>query len=246
MSSTVEKEYPNEVHLTLYGHLKELRSRIFKSLIALILLFILGLAINDSIWIFIMSAVPEGLKTYTLDPFDGFILRMKIAFYFSVYIALPVLAFQVYGFIRPALRNKEDKTARIFIFGAFVLLSTALGFTHLVMPYLMESLLSFSPPNSQALPDAAKWVSRLLTIYLGFSILFQVPLVILLSIAMDFVEASFYKLHRKWVIVILLILCAIFSPPDLGSQILIFIPLYVLFELAILVGSFWRKKRCSD
>jgi sec-independent protein translocase protein TatC len=122
-----------------------------------------------------------------------------------------------------------------------LLLLIAFYFTYSFLPFLIENLQAFSPEGVEVEADVMPYISTILTIYLGFSILFQIPLIIFLTIVQGIVELKTYTENRKWVVVILLILCAVFSPPDLASQIIIFIPLYTLFEISLLVSRVVKR-----
>jgi sec-independent protein translocase protein TatC len=189
-----------------------------------------------------MSGVPEDIQRRSGNPLDGFKVSMTIATYFGLFLSLPFAAYQVYAFIRPALQSREDNTALLYLFGGFILILGAITFTHFSLPHLIGALLSFLPEIGVIQADILDYVSTILTIYLGFAIVFQIPLLVFLSILQGFVAPEVYSQNRRWVVVILLILCAIFSPPDFQSQLLIFFPLYTLFELALLLGRLLRKK----
>jgi len=208
-------------------------------------MFIVGFVIGDYLFAFIMSAVPDNVQARAGGVIDGFQVRVKLALYFGVFCGLPVIIHQSYGFVRPALRLKEDGAFRMYLIGGFILLAGALTFTHITLPHLIKAFNSFVPQSRQVLiqADIKAYIDTILTIYLGFSIVFQVPLVVFLTIVQGFVEASVYTENRKWVVVVLLILCAMFSPPDIQSQFLLFVPLYTLFEVAILLGKLLGPKK---
>lgn len=235
------KEYPREVQLSLFDHLKELRNRLFKCLLLVLLFFIIGLGVSDFIYEFLSSAIPEGVNHRIGSLTDPFFLKVKLALYTGFFFALPFITWQIYGFIRPALKVSSDSFARVFIISSFFLLLIAFYFTYSFLPFLIENLQAFSPEGVEVEADVMPYISTILTIYLGFSILFQIPLIIFLTIVQGIVELKTYTENRKWVVVILLILCAVFSPPDLASQIIIFIPLYTLFEISLLVSRVVKR-----
>jgi sec-independent protein translocase protein TatC len=235
------------VQLTLVEHLRELRNRLFKALVSVLIIFVVGFIFSDQLFAFMMKAIPEGVKAESGTLFEGFQVRVKISLYFAIFLSLPVIITQIYGFVRPALRLKEDNTFRIYIYGGFILLAGSLAFTHFTMPHLVGALQGFIPGTEdikvETRADILPYITTMLTIYLGFSICFQAPLIVFLTIVQDFVEAKVYTENRKWVIVILMILCAMFSPPDLMSMGMLFAPLYILFELAIIFGRLLARKR---
>jgi sec-independent protein translocase protein TatC len=207
------------------------------------LLFLAAFMGSDYVFQWLMTAVPPEVMARSGSMLDPFMMKIQIATYCGIFLALPVIIHQSYGFIRPALKDVEDKSIRMYIIGGFILLMGALAFTHNTLPYLIKALYSFVPTTREVLiqADIKEYVSNILTIYLGFSILFQIPLVVFLTIVQGFVESTIYTEHRKWVVVILLILCAVFSPPNVESMILLFVPLYGLFEIAVVLGRFVKK-----
>jgi len=168
---------------------------------------------------------------------------MMIATYFGLFLSLPFIVHQIYAFVSPALKKHEDRTAKLYLFLGFFLILGAIAFTHLSLPHMIGALLSFLPEIGVVQADILDYVSTILTIYLGFAIVFQVPLLVFISILQGFVDSKVYSRNRRWVIVILLTLAAIFSPPDLQSQLIIFFPLYTLFEVALLLGRIMRSRR---
>ena len=237
----MDEDYPREIHLSLFGHLKELRGRLFKCVLLVLVLFIIGFFFSDYLYEFLTKPIPEGVTKRIGALMEGIMLRLKLAFYAACFFGMPYITYQMYGFIRPALKVKDDSFTRLFILSAYVLLALAFYFTYSFLPFLVENLQAFAPKDSEVEADVMSYISDILTIYLGFSILFQVPLVIFLTIVQGIVDRKTYTDNRRWVIVILLVLCAVFSPPDLISQIIIFIPLYSLFELSILASRIFKR-----
>jgi sec-independent protein translocase protein TatC len=200
--------------------------------------FLAAFSCSDIIFKWLMTAVPENVQARTDSLIDPFVMKISIASYVGAFLSLPFVLFQAYAFVRPALKPHEDNSIRMFLGGGFFLLLGAIAFTHSILPYLIKALYTFVPQNLDVLieADIKSYTSMILTVYLGFSILFQVPLVVFLSIAQDFVDSMVYRENRKWVVVILLVLCAVFSPPNVESMVLLFVPLYLLFEISVLLG----------
>ena len=236
-----ETDYPNEVSLGLIEHLRELYHRLIISVLCLLLLTVIGFFFSEKMFILLMNALPEGVAQKNFSLFGPFMMRLKLSFYFGLFFSLPILAYQGYAFVKPALKLKENKFAMMFLFGGWLLLLTAITFTYQALSFFVESLLSWSPEGVVNEAEITHFISDFLTIYLGFAILFQIPLVIFLLIGQGLISAKTFKENRRWVVVILLILCALFTPPDPISQIAVFIPIYALFELAIFLGAWYRN-----
>lgn len=237
-------DYPRELSLSFLGHLRELYRRLVFCLAFTAVFVAAGFVWGGELYGLLMRTIPAGVIQYNESLFGPFVLRTKIAVYFGIFFSLPVYTQQAYLFIRPALKRPEDSFARALIFLAWALLLMSLAFTSLLLPYFITALLSWTPEGVRNFANVNIYIDTFLAIYLGFSILFQVPLVIYLTIRNGFVSAEYYASHRKWVIVITLALAAIFTPPDVLSQIIVSIPIYALFEAALLLGRL-SEKRCS-
>ena len=209
-----------------------------------ILMFVIAYVFSDDIFAWLMTAVPENVEARSGAMMESFLMKMQISMYCGTFLSLPFIVHQIYGFIRPALKNIEDATVRMYLGGGFFLLIGALAFTHTILPHLIESLQSFVPTTRKIIvqADIKDYISNILTFYLGFSILFQVPLVVFLTIVQGFVDYKIYTGNRKVVIIVLLTLCAIFSPPDIQSCIILFLPLQALFEISVLLGRLVKKR----
>jgi sec-independent protein translocase protein TatC len=237
----LDEEYPREVQLSLFDHLKELRSRLFWCVGVIVVFFIMGFIFGDPIYKFLTAGIPDDIRQRSGSLTEPIMLKIKIAIYSGCFFALPFITWHIYGFLRPALKVKDDSFARTFIISFFGLLLLAFFFTYNFIPHLIRNLQAFAPEGVELEADVLEYISTILTVYLGFSIIFQVPLIIFLTIIQGVVELKTYTENRKWVVVILLVLCAIFSPPDLISQIIIFIPLYGLFEISLLASRLLKR-----
>lgn len=214
----------------------------FRCLVSVIVFTAIGFFFSQHIFDLILMSVPDEITRKCFDLPGHFILMVKLSVYFGIFFSLPVMTWQAYGFVQPALRSAENNFVKTVIFLGWLLLLTGLAFTHFALPLMIETLLgtwSFEGVVNEA--DILKYTSFILTIYLGFSILFQLPLLIFLSIITGLVDANFYSENRKIGIIALMLLCAIFTPPDVFSLFLVFFPVYLLFESSIFCGRFFRK-----
>jgi len=229
----------------LTDHLRELYVRVFKALIILAFACIACLVFSETLIDFVLKPIPPEVQKRTGELLEGFQTRITVSIYFGVFFSLPFIAHQIYAFIRPALRIKEDRTVRLYLFLGYLLMTVAIVFVHLILAHIIDAFNSYVPLKSQVniQADIGNYTRGILTIYLGFAIVFQVPLIVFLSLMQDFVDIKVYTEHRKWVIVVLLILSAMFSPPDLQSMFLLFVPIYSLFELALILGRLFSPKK---
>lgn len=241
MSEHDQDDYDNEVKMPIIEHLRELYRCIIRVLILIAVFSIAGFSYSEKVFLWLMSSIPEGVEMETHNLLSSFMIRLKLGIYTGVFFAAPFIAYQAYGFLRPALSKDEHHFSKSFLLAGWGLLVTAVLFTHSVMGYFIKSLLSWKFTGVTDVARIDEYIGTLTAIYLGFGLLFQIPLVIFLTIRQGLVTPEFYRSNRRWAIVIFLSLCAIFTPPDIISQIVVFVPIYSLFELALLAGS-WMKR----
>ncbi len=238
-----QEEFPHEVQLTLFGHLKELQRRLLLCLYAYVICAVICYIGSDTIYQFLMAPLPPEVVQKNRNLFHPFALKMNLSLCGGLLLFLPVLTWHIYAFLRPALKRKEGHFIQAFITCSWLLLLISLAFTYAAMRYIVASMLSFTPAGVINEAEIYPYAMDLLAIYTGFALLFQVPLLVFLTVYQDFVPAAFYWRHRRFGIVIMLTLSAIFTPPDVLSQVVVFVPIYMLFELAVLLGHLLAERR---
>ena len=239
----MKNENDNE---NLISHLEALRETLLKCFISLgvvlpFMLYIAPRALNYFIKILIKD---NDIQLNFFSPAEVFILQIKIAILMDFIVCFPYIAKKIWNFILPALYDNEKKfikstvflSSSLFIFGVLFCL-------FLILPLIINFGMSFSNGNIHALFGISNVINLSLWLCLAFGIMFQMPLIANCLINLGIISYESLSNKRPYVVVILLILAAVLTPPDIVSQLLLFIPTYTLFEAGLL---FSKKKVKND
>ncbi|MBU3912356.1 MAG: twin-arginine translocase subunit TatC [Candidatus Omnitrophica bacterium] len=229
----------SETNLTFTEHLEELRQRIIRSLVFVIIASILTYAFTDKILIFLSK--PAGRLVF-IAPAEAFITRIKLALFGGLYLSLPLILYEVWGFVSSGLERTERKYALLFSVFSFILFTagTLLGY-FVIVPIGLNFLLSFSSEYLQPMISVGRYTSFVMSLSFAFGLVFQLPLAILFLTKTGIVTPEFLSRNRKYTIVIIFIAAAVFTPPDVITQCLMAIPLLALYEISIFLSRIARK-----
>jgi sec-independent protein translocase protein TatC len=231
--------------MTFWDHLDELRRRLLRSFLAIAVAAIAGFWVSPQIQTFLIEPFKEKVSgsLALLSPADGFVIQMKIAFLFGIVAALPVVAFQLYGFIGPALQRKERRFLWPIVLLSNIMFWGGVIFAWWILPTALEFLGSFAEIGVQNIWSLRSYISLVLFLLLAFGMIFQLPLVIGILIATGLVPSTFFRRHRRYAVVIIFIIAAFATPTtDWLTMTLMAGPLLVLYELSIWVG-WWIERR---
>lgn len=242
----------------IMDHLYELRNRMVKAIIALVLFScICGFFIND-IYNFLLvpfvdaSGDTETARLIYTAPQELFFVYLKLALFGGVIIGFPFIAFQIYAFIAPGLYKNER--------GAFIpyLIATPVLFTmgaslvyYFVMPFAMDFFIGMEQEGGEGLasiqlePRASEYLSLVMTLILGFGFMFQLPVVLTLLARIGVVSSEWLKTKRKFAIVIIFAVGAVLTPPDPISQLGLAFPTLLLYELSIYAVKLVERSRAK-
>lgn len=218
--------------LSVWGHLEELRSRLLKSSIAVVIGAGFFYPYVDSFLAFLIQ--PVGKVVFT-SPADAFVVRLMLLICGGVVLALPVVIYQLWQFAAAGLKENEKKYIRFFAPASFILFVAGCVFGYwVIIPVGMKFLLSFSTESIVPMITLPSYISFIVTLVLAFGLCFQLPLVLMFLAKIGIVTPAFLAQKRKHAIVLILIASAILTPsPDAISQILMAGPLLVLYELGV-------------
>lgn len=221
--------------LLFLGHLDELRSRLIKFFAVLVVAFCIA-------WVFSRELVsafitPAGHLIFT-SPEDAFAVRLSMTIWGGFVLAMPYLVFQVWQFVSPGLAKHEQKYFKVFgiLSIAMLFLGAAFGYFVLV-PMSFKFLLGFSSPGLTPMITADRYFSFAFALLGGCSLIFELPLLIILLTMFGLVSPVLLKQARKYVIVAVLIISAIVTPPDAASQLFLAIPVLLVYELSIFISQ---------
>jgi sec-independent protein translocase protein TatC len=235
----------------LKPHLVELRKRLTISVGALFFFFIVAIFFYEPIltWVTqpLTDALPVGGKTTTHQVGGVFFIALKVAFFAAIIFALPVILWQLWLFIAPALYTHEKKLVLPFVVGGTTMfLIGALFAYYIVTPFGFEFLLSFGTFKFTQYIDIENYVGFFTKILFGFGIAFELPIVTLFLAIMGLVTDKSLKDFFKYAVIIIFVVAALLTPPDVMTQLLMAIPLIGLYGVSIIIAKMVNPYKEED
>ena len=231
---------------TLMSHLTELRSRLFKVFGSVFVIFVLLLPFAQRIFNFaaepLISVVPGG-QLIALSPVSPLTATIMLAFYISLFAAMPVILYQVWAFVAPGLYRKERRFAFPLLATSIVLFYAGIAFAYFVVfPLIFGFVSSFTPDKVEYQPDMAEYVSFIMMVVLVFGLAFETPIATVLTVWTGLTTPEKLGKARPYVFLGAFIIGMLLTPPDVISQTMLAIPVYLLYELGILMSRLFRRK----
>jgi len=232
--------------MPLTEHLGELRKRIIYSLIVFVLGLVVGLFCSQPVFDYLVEAAPvDNLDLHAFSPWDAIGLYMKFAILISFIVAIPFAMFQLWSFVRPALGPKEQRATLQFVPWALIMFLIGLAFSYFVV-FPMAFLFTEKITSNLGLEETygvTQYFSFLFNILLPISLLFELPLVILFLSRIGILTPDLLRKMRKIAWFILILIGVMVTPPDVVSDLLVAVPLILLYELSVLLSRIAYGKR---
>ena len=231
---------------TFISHLIELRDRLLRSILAVALVFLFLFPWAGDIYALLaqpmLKALPPGGRMIATDVTTPFFVPMKVTMMAAFVIALPYILYQLWAFVAPGLYAHEKRLVGPLIIASTLLFVCGMAFAYfLVFPVVFGFIIGIAPQGVAVMTDIGKYLDFVLTMFVAFGITFEVPVAVLLLVKIGVVSVAQLKQVRPYVIVGAFIIGAIFTPPDAISQIMLAVPLCLLYELGILLAGFVSK-----
>lgn len=232
----------------LVAHLIELRNRTVKAALAVLIIFACLSPFMKQIFDFLsrplMVALPQGVKLLATGVVAPFMVPLKVTLFVAFVIALPIVLYQLWAYIAPALYRREKRLALPVIISGVVMFALGMAYCYfIVFGMVFKFIAGFSPDSVNFAPDIDSYFSFVLTMFFAFGITFEVPILVMVLNYVGLASKEKLVKARPFVIVGAFILAAIFTPPDVLSQLLLALPLIVLYEAGIIcVKIFGRRK----
>ena len=234
-------ENNNNSYMTIQEHLKDLRSCIFRVLVYILLGAIISYAYKETILRLLLKPFHRfGYSTFHFfSPYEIFFLYLKLILWSGICLACPFILWEIWRFFAPALLKDERKWVILSILPATLLFLSGMLFAYcFVFPLVLSFFSSLQTTVCQPMFSAMKTIQFLLGFLLGFGVMFMLPIILLSLNRFGVVRIDFLKKNRAKALILILVLSAICTPPDVISQILLAIPVYSLYELSILLMHF--------
>ena len=236
--------------LTLVEPLIELRDRIMKSLVAILVVFLSLFYFSNDIYTFVagplLAVLPEGSGMIAIDPTSPFFAPFKLTFFVSLCAVAPYILYQLWSFIAPGLYKNEKEIAIPLFVSSVLLFYAGIAFAYYVLfGFVFSFFVSVAPEGIMVTPDITSFLSFALAIFLAFGIAFEIPIAVFILIWTGMVEPDDLVEKRPYVIVTCFVIGMLLTPPDPFSQTILAIPMWMLFEVGIYFGRF-ATKRAAD
>jgi sec-independent protein translocase protein TatC len=245
------------VQETFISHLVELRDRLLRSIFAVFGVFVVlwfwpGLAqIYDLLALPMMRTLPEGTHMIATGVITPFLVPLKVGLMAAFLLALPYVLYQVWAFIAPGLYSHEKRFALPLVFGSTVLFLSGVAYCYFVVfNWVFRFIIQFAPKSITPAPDIEAYLSFVLTMFVAFGVTFEIPLIEVVLVRTGMVTIAKLKDIRSYVIVGAFVVAAVVTPPDVVSQLLLAIPMCLLYEFGILLAQlierFFRKHATEE
>lgn len=245
----MENDAPEEEKMSLTSHLEELKTRLVRILIAIGIGFGVCYLFKDWSFRVITKPLVDAMPAHSTMIFTGlpeaFFIHMKIAFFASLFLTAPYTLFEIWRFISPGLYREEKRMVFPFVFFSTILFGSGVLFGYFVaLPPAFSFFVSFSTDFLKPMISFREYLSLTLKFLLAFGLCFEMPVFMFFLAKMGVVNAKMLSKQRRYAILIIFIAAAILTPsPDAISQIIMAIPLMLLYEVSIIVVKFAKRKK---
>ncbi|MDR0771063.1 MAG: twin-arginine translocase subunit TatC [Burkholderiales bacterium] len=232
---------------TFISHLIELRNRLLRVIIAFIVVLLALVPWAREIYAFLaqplMAVLPEGASMIATEVTAPFFVPLKVAAMTAFLIVLPYVLWQMWAFIAPGLYQHEKKLAIPVLLSSMVLFLIGMAFAYfIVFPVVFKFFATMTPDGVNMMTDIGKYVSFVLTMFLAFGVTFETPVIVMVLIYMNIVTLEQFRNARPYIIVGAFVVAAIFTPPDVLSQLFLAFPLWLLYEFGMFLSRFITRR----
>lgn len=236
---------------SLLSHLIELRSRILKALASVLAVFLALAYFAQDLYQWLatplLNALPEHSSMIATDVASPFFAPFKLTLVLSFFIAIPYVLYQVWAFVAPGLYRNEKKLIAPLLLSSTLLFYTGVAFAYyVVFPLAFAFFTSVAPQGVTVSTDISSYLNFVLKLFFAFGVSFEIPIAIILMCWTGVTDAQSLRAKRPYVIVGVFVVGMLLTPPDVISQTLLAVPMWLLFEIGVLIGGLYAAKRDDD
>ena len=233
---------------TFISHLVEMRDRLLRAVIAIVVLFVLLFPWAQDLYALLakpmLAALPQGGQMIATEVTTPFFVPIKVTMMTAFLLALPWVFYQMWAFVAPGLYQNEKRLGVPLVIASVVLFLLGMAFAYfLVFPVVFGFIVGVAPEGVAVMTDIGKYLDFVMTLFIAFGITFEVPVAVVLLVKMGMVSIAKLREIRPYVIVGAFVIGAIFTPPDVISQFMLAVPMWILYELGIIVASMITKPK---
>jgi len=246
-------ESPRDDHeLSFLEHLVELRSRLLKACVSVLVVFLALVPFSrylyETLAAPLMAQMPEGSSMIAIDVASPFLTPFKLTLLVAIIFSIPIVLYQLWAFVAPALFRHEKRLARPLLFSSVCLFYAGCAFAYFVVfPLMFGFFSSVAPAGVAVMTDISKYLDFVMALFIAFGITFEIPIATIILVATGITSTAQLVSWRPYVIVAAFTLGMLLTPPDVISQTLLAIPMWLLFELGVVFARILvNEKRADD
>jgi sec-independent protein translocase protein TatC len=242
---------PDAVDSTLIGHLVELRTRLIRGVAGLLLVFVGLLPFANKVYGWfaqpLLDKLPDGSQLIAVEVASPFFAPLKLAFFVAIFATMPWLLYQAWAFVAPGLYKREKRLALPLLASAMVLFYSGCAFAfYVVLPSVFGFLAQVTPEGVAMMTDINAYLDFVLVIFLAFGISFEMPVALVILVMLGWVTPKQLSEWRGYAIVGNFVIAAIITPPDVMSQLLLAVPMCLLYEVGIIAAKLVGRTRGEE
>jgi len=242
---------PAEKEQTIMEHLIELRDRLLHIVLAILIVFIALFSFSEEIFSLaaqpLLGLMPEGTSMIATGVTSPFLVPFKLVLLLSVLLTIPYLLHQIWGFIAPGLYLHEKRLATPLLISSVILFYCGIAFAYFVIfPILFGFFIGIAPEGVAVMTDIGQYLDFIIAIFLAFGIAFEVPVATFLIIAAGVTTADKLADKRSYIIIGAFFIGMLLTPPDVISQSLLAIPIWLLFEVGLIASRLFLKEKVKE
>ncbi|WP_455201229.1 twin-arginine translocase subunit TatC [Kaarinaea lacus] len=245
---TDPKEFPPPVEQPFVAHLVELRDRLLRAVLVIIVIFLALIGFSNDLYIFLaeplIASLPQGSSMIATGVIAPFLTPFKLTLVVSIFAAIPFLLYQAWAFIAPGLYKNERRLAFPLIVSSTILFYTGMVFAYyVVFPLVFGFMATTTPDGVAQAPDISMFLDFAIKLFFAFGVAFEVPIATILVIWSGMTTAESLAAKRPYVIVAAFVIGMLLTPPDVISQTLLALPMWVLFELGLVFSRMYKPNK---
>ena len=234
----------------LFSHLLELRSRIVRASVTVLLVLLALVPMANRLYTELaaplVARLPQGAHLIATEVASPFVTPLKLAFYVALFISMPMILYQLWAFVSPGLYKHEKRLARPLLAGALVLFYMGCAFAYfLVLPAAFRFLAAVTPQGVEMMTDITHYLDFVMLMFFAFGLCFEVPVAVVILAAIGVVNLQKLRSGRRYAIVGAFTIAAFITPPDITSMIMLAVPMCLLYELGVLAVA-WLLKPTAE
>lgn len=237
--------------LGFLSHLVELRDRLLRALAVWLLIALALIPFANRLYGVLATpfrkTLPDGAQMIAIDPASPFFTPLKLSFFVALVVAMPFIIYQLWAFVAPGLYRHEQRLAVPILVSSTLLFYLGCAFAYfLVLPTVFAFMQAVAPAGVTVMTDISRYLDFVLVIFLAFGVTFEVPVATVILVVLGWASVEQLKQVRSYVVVAAFIIAAVLTPPDVVSQLMLAIPMIILYEIGIIAARLLTRRDGKD